>query len=428
MKVDIAYKYAKDVAVSVMEHSGYKATIMAAAKLRDNGHVHALPPGRALPVVPIHCLPGCPDNWVRESGSYVVPVTADIGLWFDWTMNDSYNVAVVPSVKGMNPITGQKLEGCQMEHYRDTCPIHKTPFAHGRYCEECKYSWPPQNYVSTPNTLWWDGFFQSDGTVRQFFYTEDEQKDVATALIGKPNTMPAFGFAFFKYKHERPAETYRTRSMPEFLYTGNTLGLTKGGNSAINCFDSDSVTKGSQSFKKVKPGSGHYKCGATKGGTKGGGSSAGQNAWGYGDYESVDSIEISCLSASAPGASADGWQNRVSDSFNETPMSHNEMLRSAVNYSADNIKVLSEDEGRALRPEMYERETMKEVSIGAGAAITQSLSVDTRPLADYHAEPQALLRIYFCFENQFKDIIDKGGIKKLEQQKNGFLQGVPVGG
>ena len=68
------------------------------------------------------------------------------------------------------------------------------------------------------------------------------------------------------------------------------------------------------------------------------------------------------------------------------------------------------------------------LSVGAGAAISQSLAVDTRPLEDYHEKPQALLRIYFCFEDQFKAIVAKGGVKKLEQKKNGFLQGVPVGG
>jgi len=415
MKENIAHKYAKEVSIAVMEHSGYMASIMAAAKLPDNGTVHALPPGIKIPVVPIHCLPGCPDDWVRESGSYVVPVYPDIGLWFDWTANDQFNTAIVPSLKGMNPITGQKMEGCQMEQYRDICPVHKISFAHGRYCEECKYSWPPQNYVGGGAvTLWYDGFYQSDGTVRQFFYTEEEKKDVATALIGKPNTMPAFGFAFFKYKHERPVETYRRRSISVDQWGQNyvTYGLKSSDDYSTGVFYKQSnltlcATKGGSNRHKIL--------------TKGGGSSAGnvnaQTAWGFGSYEkSPDSdgdIATLTSSNSTPGAA----------------MSEKRSMVSSLNYSADHINVISEEEGRALRPDMYEKaETTKEVSIGAGAAIHQALMVDTRPLADYHPEPQALLRIYFCFEKQFREIVEKGGIKKLEQQKNGFLQGVPVGG
>jgi len=111
----------QDVAVFEMEHSGYKAKLMEAQKLIDNGHEHSLPPGESMCVIPIHCLPACPEGWVKEAGSYVVPVDVDKGIWFDWTMNDN-NTAIVPSVKGMNPITGDKLEGMVLEQYRDKCP------------------------------------------------------------------------------------------------------------------------------------------------------------------------------------------------------------------------------------------------------------------------------------------------------------------
>jgi len=411
---DIALENAPEVAIYEMEHSGYKARIMSACKLPDNGKIHPLPTGRTIPIIPIHCLPGCPDDWVRESGSYIVPVRENIALWFDWTQNDDYNVAIVPSVKGMNPLTGQKMEGCQMEQYRDECPVHKIPFAHDRYCEKCDYKWIPQNYVSHPNILWVDGFAQPDGTVRQFFYTADIERDVATALIGKKNTVPAFGFAFFKYKRERPVEHCRSRGISHYggqllkSYDGNSNSewnsmLFSYSNSTSS--NSHSTTNTATSYKLGK----EVRCKGIV-------------------------INDVCKSISLSDC---GWQNRVSD-YDYSAVSvassapgaamEDAIQNTPVNYCADDIKMLSEDEGRKLRPELYEKmEKVKEVSVGAGAAINQKLEVDTRPLADYHAEPQALMRIYFVFEPQLKEIISKGGIKKIEGKKKGFLQAVKVG-
>jgi len=211
--------FAKEIAKSGyvfrMEHAGFMASLMCAPRLEDTGRACDLPPGEPIPVFPLAALPGAPEGWVREVGSYVCPVDADWGLWFDWTMNDKMNTAVVPSVKGMNPITGQKLEGLSLSEYSDKCPVHGEPFTHGNFCEKCGYDWPPQNYICAPNTLWWDGFRQPDGKVRQFFFTADESRDVASLVIGKENTVPAFGFGFFRPKNPRtaPKTTYRSSVM-----------------------------------------------------------------------------------------------------------------------------------------------------------------------------------------------------------------------
>ena len=174
----------KKVSVSVLGNAGYKASLMAAHRLEPRFRCsscgwriekeqdkskcphcqseeieedpHGLPQGTPIMAVPIHCLPGAPSGWVRDPGSYVVEVDCEHGLWFDWTMNDSFDVAVVPTVKGMNPITGLKTEDVSMHVYREKCPKHDIPFGHNYYCEECGFHWPAQNYVSHPNTLWWD--------------------------------------------------------------------------------------------------------------------------------------------------------------------------------------------------------------------------------------------------------------------------------
>jgi len=202
------HNFAKKLAprghVEIMEHAGFKARLMMAERIIGEG-VHALPPGTPVPVYPIAALPAAPDSWSRDAGTYVCPVSSEVGLWFDWTMNDNLNTAILPSVKGMNPITGQKINTIDLEQYKDKCPIHGCDLSHERYCEECGYKLPPQNYVST-GYLWWDGFRQTDGSVRQFFFTGDEERDVASAVIGKENTVPAFGFAFFKPKVPRVRE------------------------------------------------------------------------------------------------------------------------------------------------------------------------------------------------------------------------------
>ena len=135
----------------------------------------------------------------------------ETGLWFDWTFNSDKNTAIVPTVKGCNPITGLKTSGFHLERYEDKCPKHGCDFIGDRFCEECGYKWPCQNYVAYPNLLLWDGYRSEDGNVRQFFFTEELMRDVSSALIGRENTVPAFGFAFYTPKklREELREEYR---------------------------------------------------------------------------------------------------------------------------------------------------------------------------------------------------------------------------
>jgi len=197
-----------------MEHNGFKASLKKAPRLIGE-HTFGLPSGENIPVFPVDAFLEAPYEWVKGPGSYVCPIESEWGLWFDWRGNNKMNTAILPSVKGMNPINGRKIEDLALERYKKTCPTHGTDFlGNDRLCEQCGWSWPPQNYVCAPNALWWDGFRADDGTVRQFFFSKEEEADIASAVIGSHNVAPAFGFCFYKPKKEYvinpPPVTYNT--------------------------------------------------------------------------------------------------------------------------------------------------------------------------------------------------------------------------
>jgi len=341
----------KDVVMREMRLDGFVAKIMFAERLEGKS-THGLPPGRAAEVVQVDCLPGVPESWVRGRGSYVVPVETGTGIWFDWRngAERDMNTAVVPSVKGMNPLTGMPLDGMYLESYVEKCPKHGTRFkGGGRFCEECGWEWPPQGYITYESTMWWDGFRQPDGTVRQFFFTDEDRRDIASALIGKENTVPAFGFAFYCPKNPRTPPPRMTRGVGwkksfvphEVNYVGSSVKYSHRQPDVY----SQTVDMGVASFTA-------------------------QSLAGAQDSDLVRTSSISC-------------------STNEK--------RSAS------------------------------VSIGAGAKIRQGLMVDSLGLEGWQERPSAVIRLYFCFEEEFRKIVKKGGIKEFNCSSEGMLEGLPVG-
>jgi hypothetical protein len=341
-----AREIAKQGHVLRMEHAGFKAELKKAKRLVDNGSPHNLPDGESIPVYPIAALPGSPDSWSREAGTYVCPVSSNWGLWFDWTMNDDLNTAVLPSVKGMNPISGLKLDGLTLSEFSDRCPIHDEPLSHANFCTKCGYEWPAQNYVSYPNTLWWDGFRQPDGKVRQFFFSEDDNRDVASHVIGKENTVPAFGFGFFKTKSPRIVKNYESCRLT--INQINKWGVKVNTLNPVWLSDDDNVTYTSSFFNHSN------------------------------EPDHLDSESII-------GPSGNVGLSRG-------------IMRS-----------------------------VKSVSVGAGAEIYQSVVRDSLGVSGWNQEPSAIIRLYFCFEEQFKSIVSRGGVLDFKKNNLGFLSGVPVG-
>lgn len=69
----------------------------------------------------------------------------------------------------------------------------------------------------------------------------------------------------------------------------------------------------------------------------------------------------------------------------------------------------------------------KSVSVGAGAAIRQQLAPCDIGVDGWKDEPQSVIRLYFCFEPQFRKIVGDGGVLDLSGDDAGFMRGLPVG-
>jgi len=368
---------------NTMTYKGFNAQIMEAVRLRGEG-TFELPTGTALPVFPSEAFVSYPEAWMRGPGVFVIPVRPDKGLWFNWRMNSEINTAIIPTVKGCNPITGLQTSGFHLEKYETKCPKHGCDFMAERFCPECNYKWPDRNYVSM-SPSWWDGFRADDGTVRQFFFSEDELRDIATHMIGKENTVPAFGFAFYSPKEPRIEQTGTLRgitynsivydSQPQYIYLSNSLG--------------SSISDGSLSGTSFPPAQASYCCSSAN----------------------VLGASLGEVKTSGPIAKGRGFSKSLSKSASPVPCAGSPV-------EADLSHLLERSWERSV--------PVKEVSIGAGAKIRQALNADTYPLDSWCDTPDAVMTIYFVFQEKFEEL-KSGGMRDLDGVKEGMLAQLPVG-
>jgi hypothetical protein len=390
----------------IMEASGFFASIMRADKKKDDTSSN-LPPGMPVPVLPVDYLKERPDFWIGGVGSFVCPVDSDWGLWFNWTMNN-HSTAVLTSVKGMNPITGQRIDGLGLEQYQTKCPVHKSQFKHGRFCSECGFKWPLQNYIAKPNPLYWDGFRSSDGQVRQFYFTEDMAKSVPELVIGKDDTVPAFGFCFYTTKQQanHNAGGKRLTCFPKETQQCYS-GLSSSGCSGVSGFSGMGGSYGSYSSSSTHI---HDRKGTLI---------RSRLSCSAGAGDSVKSARSLTFGASA----ADG-------TFTADACSLYLASDSKVELSADNSATRFDLNSTTLTSGINVFHTHKvnaEVGIGAGAKIKQDLMGDALRLDQWNDKPAGVIRVYFVFREQFERYV-AAGLNDLVGSKEGFLDGVPVGG
>jgi len=377
----------KEYGLHKMVVNDHVARIMIAERLKGD-KVFDLPPGRMATVFPVDCLPGSPKEWIKGSGSYVVPIESDFGIWFDWKTGDytqDLNTAIIPSIKGMNPITGRKIDSLRLEEYSHKCPIHNKDFSHSRFCTECGYEWPPQNYVTKDSgEIWLDGFRQPDGSVRQFFFTDEEERDIASAVIGKQNTVPAFGFAFYRPKNPRTPPNNSV--MRGVCLDGGMDNSWLDGDLSTYC-DTSSVSFNS----------------STQG------------------YTDEFTMEDSCGGSYKKSGPYQSSLNKK-PTFPMPKGKKSSQLTKSMMSRSKSIKVGARNLKSVSKPKKT-----KTVSVGGGARINQSLKKDSLGLDGWLEKPSAVIRLYFCFEKQFRQIVKDGGVADLKRNPEGYLDGLPVG-
>jgi hypothetical protein len=363
-------------------------------------------------------------------GSYVCPVDSDWALWFNWSMNIS-DIAVLTSVKGMNPITGQRIDGLGLEQYVHKCPIHKVEFKHGRYCPECDFKWPDQNYVSAPNSLYWDGFRSADGKVQQFYFTEDMSKSIPELVIGKDDTVPAFGFCFYTMKQtnesrflKRVGNKLKNKFPTEAIVTSRFYGTGASGYSGgagVSGYSGISGYKGCAGTPGIIRSKSAGSCG---GGSFGliGASFPGVYCSTLGSTDAAKSGSDIKLAATNSSDSLDS----ASAAYFSSSIDESEPVR-GIGFG-DRISLTSSS---PVIMDSFsvdcERKSTAEIGIGAGQTISQGLQKDMRSVDQWKDKPAGIIRIYFVFREQFEKYA-KSGFNDLTGCKSGYLEGLPVGG
>ena len=322
----------------------------------------------------------------------ILGVEKDHGMWLDFNecFYHTHDVAVVISIQGINPITGQKMvaeKALRLEQYHKKCPIHNVAYQQDRYCEKCGFKWPGQNYLATTGTpemrLWLDGFRTPEGTVRQYIFTEDEMRGVASQLIGKERVF-AIGIAYYLSKNKKPY----TLKRPE----KRELSVDHTGDSFTPpIFFSPWHT--SQSLNKKSNA----------------GSPPSYMGLGHDSNTNIDSLESMNISSSG-GSAGD-----APIGSNMTNSSKKSSMRGVI--TPDSAPV----EAQAVQPIT----PVKQLEIGAGALIQQQVYDDPKILNYWEEKPAGMIYINYCDEGTKKKILDAG---RRADKKDGFMKDLKVGG
>lgn len=140
------------------------------------------------------------------------------GAWFDLNQlhEDIHHVATVIAVQGVNAISGPGTMVDDLQQYRYKCPLDNSLFENdrdgSRRCLQCGFSWPAQNYLASNVTprgfLWRDGWWSTNGEVRQFFFSKDPEEGVAAQTIEDRTYYIDFSFFRSAAARRRDPELY----------------------------------------------------------------------------------------------------------------------------------------------------------------------------------------------------------------------------
>ena len=217
------------------------------SKYEDGEEVaHRLPPFAPTKVYLARNYEEVPDDWMPDgpnSISAFIVLKEGQALWLDYRMiaSDSFDVAILTSFQGINTITGRPSENHYLEQYLKGCPVHTdpetlkpVPFAGDRYCPECDYKHPHQNYDVARLQVWRDGYavwneIKRKWEVRQWYVSRDASVGIASQILGDQMT-PGIGFALFRSVNPKPVVARARRRTTLESYSGAEVyrGPSKG--------------------------------------------------------------------------------------------------------------------------------------------------------------------------------------------------------
>lgn len=363
-------------------------------KAKKGSDVNTLPEYAWRKAFLVDDYPACPSNWMRSEGrmaSYFVGVQKDFGMWLDFNKNNKhkYDVAIVVSVQGVNPITGLPCSDPCLEQYIDTCPKCKEKFGANRYCAKCEVHWPKQNYICTtgqPNgTLWLDGFKAADGVVRQYLFSEETMKGVASNIIGKDRVY-AIGLSFFLSKKQKPVqEVPQARGVSNYM-----INATLGSSSSSSSYSSSASFSKSAKRSKI----------------------------------------LAKPQFFSPVHTPINWDiNNTSQNGGGTASSNYCAPAGAASAASapDYFESKNDSEGTTQLDFLVASEvSVKQMEVGAGAKINQKIYDDPETLDYWREEPESIIVVNYGMEADIKKILDAGKANRKVKEE-GFLQGIPVG-
>ncbi len=167
---------------------------------------------------------GVPPLTEREVAGETV-TEGDRELWFNFhplnRLSHEYSVLIL--VQGLNAVTGLPTDKgmvsgeyhapgkAVLEQYNKNCPAHGTPLGADRFCTECGFNWPKQNYVTNAagqgsvNEFWRDGWRKGDGKIYQFAIRPTEDGVGVAQQILKACRTLAIDIVIFRSMAPKPA-------------------------------------------------------------------------------------------------------------------------------------------------------------------------------------------------------------------------------
>ena len=367
---------------------------------KDGDPENKLPPYAPVPAFVVDEYPACPANWMHGSAkasSYFVGVRANHGMWLDFNRaaaDSKHHLAIVVSVQGINPVTGQKTDALRLEKYETKCPIHDIEFHQDRFCPTCGYKWPAQNYISTSATpdgkVWLDGFLTPEGKVRQYLFTQDEARGVAGAVLGKDQQVYAIGVALYRAKKEKPIPVLPVNRESFMMHFARSLSAPAG-NYRTKSAGGSSFGNVGRSITKI---------------------SANNN--------SLDIDAVRLRAAEAHGLCM--------------PQNSSEQLTAGGMQDAGTTSCDFDSEWKSLADNDCEVDnycyqmsaacasaaeiTTEKYEVAAGSSIKQVVYTDATPLDEYESEPVGMLYISYCSEKDVENILKAG---RRAETKDGFI-------